>query len=288
MESERVMYVTVGNTKIFCTIVGAGLPCLVPSLAGTPIYERTFTPALGSKFALGFVELRGNRTAVGDVTVLTLPGLVEEMDMIRQALGWKQTAVIGHSAHSILALTYAAHFPSRTSHVILVGGMPALSTSFHDAIADYWEVAASPERKQMLAANHARLTGGRLDRLSPAQRLAVTYAADGPRYFADLTYDATPLWVGHEQFSPELYQHFWGVGGQFATFDPAASFPRITAPVFIAQGVFDFSAPPIVWVGSTERLARPTYHAFERSGHYPHVEERTSFAAAVTAWLQHD
>jgi hypothetical protein len=39
---------------------------------GTPIYERTFTPALGGTLQLIFAELRGNRTAVGDVTALTL------------------------------------------------------------------------------------------------------------------------------------------------------------------------------------------------------------------------
>ena len=46
------MYVTVGDTEIFCTIAGSGAPCLIPSLAGTPIYERTFTPALGGVFEL--------------------------------------------------------------------------------------------------------------------------------------------------------------------------------------------------------------------------------------------
>ena len=38
------MYVTVNGTTMCCTILGSGMPCLVPSLAGTPIYERTFAP----------------------------------------------------------------------------------------------------------------------------------------------------------------------------------------------------------------------------------------------------
>ena len=38
------MYATVGGTDIFYTSAGAGPPCLVPSLAGTPIYERFLPP----------------------------------------------------------------------------------------------------------------------------------------------------------------------------------------------------------------------------------------------------
>jgi proline iminopeptidase len=279
------MYATVGSTDIFYTVAGAGLPCLVPSLAGTPIYERTFTLALGGTLQLIFAELRANRTAVRDVAALTLRALTEDMDALRQALGLERLPVLGHSAHSILALAYAAHFPQRISRVIIVGGLPALSPTLHEQIAGYWEVVAPPDRKQLLAENRARLTDEVLERLTPSERPTVTYAADGPLYFYDPTYDCTPLWAGHDDFSWELYQRFWGPGGQSATFDLDGSFPRIVALVFIAHGVFDFSVPPTVWVGIKDQLPSQTYHAFERSGHYPQMEERATFSGAVAAWL---
>jgi proline iminopeptidase len=282
------MYATVGRVDIFYTVAGEGLPCLVPSLAGTPIYERTFTPALGGDLRLIFAELRANRTAVGDVAALTLRALTEDVDALRQALGFERLAVLGHSAHSVVALAYAAQFPERVSHVIIVGGLPALAPTFGEERARYWEVVASPERKQRLAENHARLTSEVSAGLSPSERLRVTYAADGPLYFYDATYDCTPLWAGHDDYSPELYQRFWGPGGQFATFDPDASFPCILAPVFIAHGVFDFAAPPTVWLGIKDTLSNHTYHAFERSGHYPQLEERAIFSAALRTWLRRE
>lgn len=282
------MYATVGSTDIFYTVAGEGLPCLVPSLAGTPIYERTFTPALGGDLQLIFAELRANRTAVGDVTALTLRALIEDMDALRQALGLERLALVGHSAHSILALAFAARFREHVSHVIIVGGLPALSPALSEQRAGYWEVMAAPERKQLLAENHARLTSEVMGRLTPSERLTATYAADGPLYFYDPTFDCTPLWAGHDDYSPELYQRFWGPGGQFTTFDPNASLPRITAPVFIAHGVFDFSAPPTAWAGIKDKLPSPTYHAFERSGHFPQLEERALFSEAVATWLRRD
>ena len=115
--------------------------------------------------------------------------------------------------------------------------------------------------------------------------MIVPYVANGPVFFPDPTYDCTPLWEGHEQISDRLLARFWGPQGQFATFDPEANLPKVVAPVFIAQGVFDFAAPPHAWAGELEKLPNATYRAFERSGHYPQLDEREPFGEAVAGWL---
>ncbi|HET9622615.1 MAG TPA: alpha/beta hydrolase [Kofleriaceae bacterium] len=279
------MYVNVGDLDIFYTIAGTGPACLVPSLAGTPIYERTFTPALAHVMQLVFVELRGNRTATGDVAALTFDAMVDDLEAVRRALGLGRVAVLGHSAHAFLALAYAARFPEATSHVLAIAGAPGMTPGVFARTTAYWELVASPERKRIVAENRARLTPEAMAKLTPSERVIVPYAANGPMFFADPTYDCTPLWAGHEQISDQLFARFWGPEGQLAAFDPDASLPKITAPVFIGQGVFDFAAPPHVWAGELAKLRRATYHAFERSGHYPQLDEREAFAAAVASWL---
>ncbi|MGH9884232.1 MAG: alpha/beta fold hydrolase [bacterium] len=279
------MYVKVGDIDIFYTIAGAGPPCLVPSLAGTPIYERTFTPALQDVMQLVFVELRGNRTATGEVDALTFDAVVDDLDGVRRALGLGRVAVLGHSAHSILALAYAARYPESTSHVLAIAGAPAMTADVFARCATYWDLVASPERKRILAENQARLTEEVLARLTPSERIIVPYAASGPRYFLDPTYDCTPLWEGHEQISDRLFARFFGPQGQFGTFDPDANLPNVVAPAFVAQGVFDFVAPPHAWAGELEKLPNATYRAFERSGHYPQLDERQLFGEAVASWL---
>lgn len=279
------MYIKVGDLDIFYTIAGAGPTCLVPSLAGTPIYERTFTPALQDVMQLVFVELRGNRTATGEIDALTFDAMVDDLDGVRRALGLGRVAVLGHSAHAILALAYAARHPEVTSHVLAIAGAPGMTAEVMARAATYWELVASPERKRILAENRARLTEEVLARLTPSERIIVPYAANGPLYFPDPTYDCTSLWEGHEQISERLFARFWGPQGQFAMFDPAANLPNVVAPVFIAQGVFDFVVPPHAWAGELERLPNATYRAFERSGHYPHLDERELFGEAVASWL---
>ena len=279
------MYVKVGDIDIFYTIAGTGPTCLVPSLAGTPIYERTFTPALQDVMQLVFVELRGNRTTTGEIDALTFDAMVDDLEGVRRALGLGRVAVLGHSAHSILALAYAARYPELTSHVLAIAGAPGLSAGLAARRATYWDLVASPERKRILAENQARLTEEVLARLTPSERIIVPYAASGPLYFPDPTYDCTPLWEGHEQISDRLFARFWGPQGQFGAFDPEASLPDVVAPLFIAQGVFDFVAPPHTWAGQLEKLPNATYRAFERSGHYPQLDEPELFGKAVAGWL---
>lgn len=280
------MFVKVGDIDIFYTMAGAGPTCLVPSLAGTPIYERTFTPALQDVMRLVFVELRGNRTATGDIDALTFDAMVDDLDGVRRALGLGRVAVLGHSAHSFLALAYAARHPESTSHVLAIAGAPGMTAAVAARTATYWELIASPERKRIVAENRARLTAEVLARLTPSERVIVPYVANGPVFFPDPTYDCTPLWAGHEQISDRLFARFWGPQAQFGAFDPDATLPKVVAPAFIGQGVFDFAAPPHAWAGELEKLPDATYRAFERSGHYPQVDEPEALREAVAGWLR--
>jgi proline iminopeptidase len=285
-EERHDMYVKVGDIDIFYTTTGKGPPCLVPSLAGTPIYERTFTPALEEVMQLIFVELRGNRTAVGDVETLTFDRVVDDLEGVRRGLGLGRVAVLGHSAHSMIALAYAARYPEATSHVLAIAGAPGMTPAVMGRIAAYWELVASPERKRIVEENRARLTPEVMAGLTPSERVIVPYVANGPVFFVDPTYDCTPMWEGHDQISDGIFGRFWAPQGQFGAFDPDAALPTIVAPVFVGQGVFDFAAPPHAWAGELEKLADVTYQAFERSGHYPHVDEREAFGQAVAGWLR--
>lgn len=281
------MYVKVGDLDIFTTTTGTGpTTCLVPSLAGTPIYERTFTPALQDVMQLIFVELRGNRTATGDIDALTFDAMVDDLDGVRRALGLGRVAVLGHSAHAFLALAYAARYPEQTSHVLAIAGAPGMTAGVFARTTAYWDLIASPERKRILAENRAKLTEEALAQLTPSERVIMPYAANGPLFFADPTYDCTPLWEGHEQISEGVFGRFWGPQGQFAAFDPEATLPNVVAPTFIAQGVFDFAAPPYAWAGELEKLPNATYQAFEHSGHYPQLDEQKLFGGAVASWLE--
>ena len=48
----------------------------------------------------------------------------DDLEALRAELGIEKWAVFGHSVHAQIALAYASRYPERTSHLVLIGGVP--------------------------------------------------------------------------------------------------------------------------------------------------------------------
>jgi proline iminopeptidase len=280
------MYTVINGLRIHYLIEGDGIPYVIPSLAGTPIYERTFSANLRRHLKLVFVELRANRSDVGDVASTTLDSIVDDLEQLRCELKVERIAILGHSGHGMLPLRYATRYPEHISHAILVGGVPAFDAARVTETAKYWEMLASKERKDAIVRNWERLKEA-LKGATADEALILSYLANGPVYFYDAHFDCTMLWDGHAN-NAELFQRFWGPDGEFSRFDPAVEFPKVRCPVLIAAGVFDFAAPPTAWHGTKDKLVNHEYRVFEKSGHYPHFEEQQLFDETLVEWLKRE
>jgi pimeloyl-ACP methyl ester carboxylesterase len=60
---------------------------------------------------------------------------------------------------------------------------------------------------------------------------------------------------------------------------------QITVPVLIAQGRYDYGAPYTVWEEHRHKLPRHTYALFDKSGHFPPLEEPERFDQTLLAWV---
>src|SRR5215472_1540574 len=172
------MYANVGGTRIHYLVEGDGLPCMIPSLAGTPIYERTFSANLRKHLKMIFVEPRGNRSEVGDLTSLTLDRIVDDLDQLRAELNLGRIAILGHSAHGFVALRYAVRHPDHTSQAIVIGGIPAMDASFLQEQEKHRAMIASEERKELLMRNRERVNDA-LSNATPDDGIIINYIANG-------------------------------------------------------------------------------------------------------------
>lgn len=280
------MHALINGLKIHYLVEGDGIPCVIPSLSGTPVYERTFSANLRRHLKLVFVEIRGNRSDVGDIGSTTLDSIVDDLDSLRAELKLERIAVLGHSGNAFLPLRYATRYPDRISHAILVGAVPAFDEARIAEVAKHWEMLATQERKDVIARNHERIQPA-LSRATAAEAMMLNLMANGPVYFYDAHFDSTDLFKGQEN-NVELFQRFWGPGGEFSRFDGAAEFPQVKCPVLIAQGVFDFAAVATAWYGRKDLFPNHAYRAFEKSGHYPYLEEQRLFDETLLEWLKHN
>lgn len=278
------MQVRVGGLNLWYAREGRGTAVVIPSLAGSPFYERSFS--LGARDALEtiHVELRGNRSEVGVVDGLTIANLSNSLRDFLDAIKLSKVVVLGHSGHGFLAMDFAGRYPDRVSHLILVGATPSFGDDFIAEGAKYWEMLASPERKAIDAENQRRLASER-DRLAPSDAIVRAYVLGAPRFFYDPRFDCTFLWEGAHP-SAEIWDRFWVSGGEWRRFDAAKTLPAIKCPTLIVAGISDFAVPPTVWYRAKDLIPNHEYVLLDRSGHNPQFEEAARFDRVVLEWLR--
>ncbi|MCX4246877.1 alpha/beta fold hydrolase [Paraliomyxa miuraensis] len=263
------------------SIEGAGVPTLV--IGSSVYYPRTFSAGLRGHLQLVFLDHRGFGRCTRPLTPsdVELSVLVEDVEALREHLGLPRVLVVGHSGHGYMAMAYAKAYPERTLGVVALAMSPDGSPASQAAADRYLEESVDPTRKQLLAASMEGL-GAAIER-DPDRRFIAYCLASGPRIWFDPRFDAAALWEGVEVI-PEVFDHVWGA--TFATIDIRRDAERITMPVFLGLGRYDFWNPPHLW--EPLRPFLPTLHVrvFERSGHTPQLEEPERFDDELLSWAR--
>jgi proline iminopeptidase len=277
----------VNGIDLHLSVEGSGFPCLVPRSVNTSVMERTFSARLRKKMQLIIFDFRGCGGSGGSLAGSDLDDLLADIDGLRAALGHERIGFLGWSMLSLVGMDFALSYPDSVSRLILIGALPR----WPDADS-YWETVASPERKARLAENLARLEDSGVEPLPPGapesdqhvrrQAMTLRYAAYGPRYWYDPTFDCAPLYAEDEW---DVAQLDWLVEQLMPRHRDTGAIAGIRPPTFLAQGVWDFNCPPTPWAGVLHTFRDCTYRAFERSGHYPFYEESDLFDTALLEWL---
>lgn len=273
----------------FClnySIEGTGMPAIV--IGSALYYGRAFSPNLRKHLRMVFLDHRGFAPSPGfvDSSEFALDILVDDMERARQELGLGRIIVIGHSGHSYMALEYAKKYPGNVSHVVMIGIAPDLSDASKQATEQYWQDAASSERKEILKENLERLPDEKLAHLLPGQRMIASYIRNAPRTWYDPRFDCSPLWTGVD-INMDMFNYVWG--RVFRDIDITERLETFDRPVFVALGRYDFLvAPPSSWDPIRTKFRNLTLHVFERSGHTPQYEEPDLFDDQLLRWLNNN
>lgn len=269
------MIVRAKGAELFYSTRGSGPACLVLSSIGTKPYERMMPAQLSERMKLVFVDLRGGGKSSGEPGDLTFDVLADDLEAIRDDLGAKRVAVIGHSILGVLAIEYGRRCPASVSHVITAGTPPRGDMAWLGAKAtEFFERDASEDRKRVLRENLAALP--------VAAPLSQALLAQTPMRFFDARLDAAPLFAEAES-KPAMLSHL--LGDFTRAWDVTVGADSLRCPIFLAHGRHDYVVPHILWDGVAEKVPNATLQIFERSGHQPFFEEPEQFVATVTEWM---
>ena len=102
--------------------MGRGYPLLLMHGGpGADLYTMLSFKPLSKELTLIFYDHRCNGRSTGvEVSSMTMENLTADADALRQALGFKQWAVLGHSFGGYVALEYALRYPDSLSQLMLV------------------------------------------------------------------------------------------------------------------------------------------------------------------------
>jgi len=116
----------------------------------------------------------------------------------------------------------------------------------------------------------------------PGSAWKLLFVRNGAHYWYDPSYDSSWMLEGiapNMNFMPH-------VAGFFKDFEVGKKTPRVTRPVFLAQGRYDYLVPYHTWEGRQDSFPNLSYNLFEKSGHYPMFEEPALFDKQLIEWMK--
>jgi len=161
----------------------------------------------------------------------------------------------------------------------MVDMLPYWNDKAIKAYKEYWETTASDERKEILKRNHERLTDETLSKVPPSWR---NYVNNAPMYWYDPTYDCSWLFEGFD-VNPERSGHF--LNEHLPQYDFTQG-DEITTPVFLTLSRHSYICPYFLWDDRKDKLPNLSYNLFEKSGHFPMLEEQALFDSLLIDWIK--
>ncbi len=222
----------------------------------------------------------GNSDVPEDPSIYTLALYVEEVGVIRRALGLERVHLLGHSWGGMLALEYALTRPTGLASLILAD----TAASSQHWMAEGRRLAAElpPEVQETIRVHEAAGTTDSPD----YQRASELFLA---RHVNRM--HPRPDCVRRLEDKPgdDVYHLMWGpsefcINGSLRDWDVTARLGEIRVPTLVIGGRFDHATPAITQA-LHRGIAGSRWVIFEHSGHLPHLEETESYLQVLDQFL---
>ena len=251
------------------------------ALAG-PYMERGLRMVYYDQRGSGLSERPVNR----DYAIATL---VDDIEALRQELGTRTIALIGHSFGAVLALEYAAKYPDNTSHVVIVAGLWDTSVQCPLRLARFAELR--PDVYARVRDDTLAQDGSRRNTCDIELRARNGLGDDRRRFDRQTIFPDSGLaarldsvnTARHVVYGVEINR---AITGDVVNRYRFTQFERVTMPVLVIAGKLDGAVLPAGLRGLAEKLPHARYVEFEKSGHFVYLDEPDRFATEVARFVQ--
>lgn len=281
-QRARQGLLTLDDARLFYEVLGEGDPIIV--VHGGPgldhAYLRPGLDVLAARNTLIYYDQRGTgrSSAALDSSTINMDAFVDDIDALRQVLGYEQISVLAHSFGAVIALEYASRHPDYLKSLILMNPVEP-GSRFQEQVTERQLAARTPEDSTELAA--LRATEGFRARdpatLSQVYRVVFRQTLRNRARIADLELDLAASTAKNGSDVASLL-----VGGM-GPIDWWDRLPEIDVPTLVLHGRWDI--PPVeMSLALAEAFPVGTFQVLD-SGHFPYVEDRNGLLSAVSGFL---
>jgi proline iminopeptidase len=274
--------VSLADGDIFYEVVGAGDPIIVvhggPGLDHN--YLRPGLDVLASSHALVYYDQRGTgrSTAPLDSAHINLAAFVSDIDTLRQALGYDQVTLLGHSFGGLIAMAYAMAHPDHLKALILMDTSEP-GNRFQAEEARRIQAARTPEDSMELARLEASPGYAAKDpaTLSEVDRITFRSMFLDPQRVDELNLNLLPQTAHNGPVVAALLR------ADMANIDWWPQLPTLDVPTLVVQGRAD--PMPMAMAQALVAALPRAQLAVLNSGRFPEVEDPEGLVAAVSTFL---
>lgn len=241
----------------------------------------------GNQFAECFVEENEvyliNLTGCGhsrEMTALTdysLAAAVEDLEAIREALGFEKWAYAGHSTGGMIGLKYGICHPESLTRII-VGGLSASAAYVRHKDSIYCKDNPYFSRIQQIFQQLANPD------IELEERRALNKEWTLISLYNKEAYELMIARPNSGKTHSERLHYFSFT--ECLTYDLRAELSKITVPTFIYAGRYDAQCPHIFGLEAANLIPNSKFETFDHSNHFPYLEEELKFQQFVRQYVE--
>ncbi|NOX59495.1 MAG: alpha/beta fold hydrolase [Planctomycetes bacterium] len=283
--NARATNANIGAQTLNVKIMGEGPPLYVIH-GGPGESHKMFRPYLDA-FAKTHTLVYYDQVGCGGSSkpqfaeAYTLERQTKELDLLRSVAKHEKISMIAQSSGCLIAIKYALMFPDRVDKMVLLAGW-ANGEEFRANLQLLGAVMQPPDRagfdlvmgklrKSMRRPNDRELVG------------LVGLQVPG-MFFGEVDYAFRKDWQRHIEVSSFVNAAM--EKEVFKDLDIRSDLAKIkNIPTLVIAGKFDLITPPSVVQSLAEGIKGSRFEVFQRSGHFPMVEENERFIEMVSSFL---
>jgi proline iminopeptidase len=265
--------------------IGSGPPLVCHG--GGPGFSAHYLGNLGGlddRLELILLDPRGTGGSdrPADPSAYSIRDYADDVEALREHLGFERLSLLGHSHGGIVAMAYAAAHPDRVERLILASTLARWAPEQQEAMNEWVEAQAG---EPWCADAKAALEAEQAGEFETDEEMAELGFREFPFYFAHYG-DVERAYVDTLRADPtnaDTLRHF--NNEIFETFDLRPELERITAPTLVIAGAVDFITGPPSAAEIEQGLAHVSKVVIPDCGHFLFVEAPEAFVEAVTAFV---